>query len=120
MSNPETVHELLTQWDTGDSIWSIEMGGIGPGYEQAIQVLAVEIMRDHHHLPLPTGEAQRTWADATIARIDEHIGGFSGAQVEAAKHIAYKFMKEGPSKAMETCPEDRKILVSNFFPTVQP
>ena len=27
--------EQLRRWDAGDSIWTVEMGGLGPGYEQA-------------------------------------------------------------------------------------
>lgn len=46
--------EQLRRWDSGDPIWTIEMGGMGPGYEQAIQVLAIEIVRDEINKPLPT------------------------------------------------------------------
>src|SRR6266403_1363829 len=37
--------EWLRRWDEGRSVWSIEMGGMGPGYEQAIQVVAAEVVR---------------------------------------------------------------------------
>ena len=42
----ETAAEMVETWDTGELVWSISMGGLGPGYEQAIQVLAIELMRD--------------------------------------------------------------------------
>ncbi len=82
--------EQLRRWDAGESIWSIELGGLGPGYEQAIQVLAIEIVRDYLDKPLPDKEAWSTWADDTVHRVNKHCGGFSGAQVDAAKKLAYK------------------------------
>ena len=43
----DTAREQVERWDAGQSIWTLEMGGMGPGYEQAIQVLAIEITRDN-------------------------------------------------------------------------
>jgi hypothetical protein len=119
MSEQETVQELLARWDAGETIWSIEIGGLGPGYEQAIQVLMVELVRDLKDQPLPTDETFSTWGDATVSRINKDCRGFSGAQVGAAKQIAYKFLKLGPAAALSTVPSDRKILVSNHWPRVQ-
>src|SRR5690349_6978437 len=31
----------VARFDEGRSVWSIEMGGLGPGYEQALQITAV-------------------------------------------------------------------------------
>ena len=47
------------------------MGGLGPGYEQAIQVLAIEIVRDNLDSPLPKGVT--AWGDSTVRRIDKKI-----------------------------------------------
>lgn len=30
------AQEWLSRWDEGRSVWSISMGGFGPGYEQAL------------------------------------------------------------------------------------
>lgn len=49
----QDAREQLRQWDGGGAIWSIEIGGLGPGYEQAIQVLAIEIVRDEIDKPMP-------------------------------------------------------------------
>jgi hypothetical protein len=119
MNKHNTVAELLAAWDAGETIWSIEMGGLGPGYEQAIQVLAIELMRDCAGQPLPESEeAERAWGKATISRVDKDCGGFSGAQVGAAKQIAYKFIKQGPQAALAEVQDDRRILVSKFWPHV--
>ena len=115
-----TISDLIAAWDAGDTIWSIEMGGVGPGYEQAIQVLVVELLRDHRGVPLPKDDAWSTWGDATISRIDTDCGGLSGAQEEAAKLVAYRFLKKGPLATYNWIPEDRRIQVSNYFPCVKP
>ncbi len=118
------AREQLRRWDAGDTIWSIEMGGLGPGYEQAIQVLAIEIVRDEIDKPLPN-PAPREWGNETIGRIDYRkpdgtftCGGFSGAQVAAAKQIAYKWLEVGPVKLHKMVAEDRHIQVSNTWPRV--
>jgi len=117
------AREQLRRWDAGDSIWSIEMGGLGPGYEQAIQVLAIEIVRDNLDSPLPKGVT--AWGDSTVSRIDKKLPdgrysccGFSGAQVGAAKNLAYKWLEKGPAELLAAVPSDRHIQVSNFWPHV--
>src|SRR5581483_2130454 len=30
--------DWLARWDAGRAVWSIEMGGLGPGYEQCIHI----------------------------------------------------------------------------------
>ncbi len=115
--------EQLRRWDAGESIWSVEMGGLGPGYEQAIQTLAIEIVRDNLGKPLPTQETWNNWGDSTITRIDYQLpdgkwscGGFSGAQVGAAKGIALRWLRDGPQQAHDSAPADRRIQVSKFWP----
>lgn len=48
------VADVLAKWDAGEAIWSVQLGGIGPGYEQTIQVLIMELLRDNLTRPLPT------------------------------------------------------------------
>lgn len=110
--------EQLRRWDEGRSIWSIEMGGLGPGYEQAIQVLAIEIVRDNIDKPLPDDD-DREWGNATASRCDKACGGFSGAQVGAARQLAYKWLTIGPA-AIHDIPElkDRHIQVSKSWPHI--
>ena len=121
----QDAKEQLRRWDAGDTIWSIEMGGLGPGYEQSIQILAIEIIRDNLDKPLPTESSWSVWADDTIARVDKKLpdgtyscGGFSGAQVGAAKNLAFRWLKEGPAKLLQQVPNERRIQVSNFWPRV--
>lgn len=120
------AREQLERWDAGHTIASVEMGGLGPGYEQAIQILAIEIVRDELDKVLPDAENfPRDWADGTVARIDVKLpdgtyscGGFSGAQVGAAKRIAYKWLTIGPMALYAEIDADRRIQVSKFWPRV--
>jgi hypothetical protein len=45
-ARPETAAEALARWDDGKTVWTVEMGGLGPGYEQAIHVTAFELIRE--------------------------------------------------------------------------
>lgn len=123
MSN--TAQELLTKWDAGEPIWSIELGGFGPGYEQAIQVAAVEMARDHHAALLPTDAQARAdeWdrlCANTVRKHDESLGGMSGAQFGAAKWLAYQwcFGEGGPQGLIDRAKaaERESILVSKSWP----
>lgn len=137
----KTVNEMLEAWDSGDSIWTIEMGGLGPGYEQAIQVMMVEFCRAGQDFKWPEkaeGESdeqfQKRWVDekvsdrfgdlcdAALKPIDKQLGGVTGAMYGAAKSIAAQFLRFGPAKALENAKaqgiEDRLILVSSFMPQV--
>lgn len=100
----ETAAELLRRWDAGEPIWSVELGGLGPGYEQAIQVLAVELVRDNLGKPLPE-KATREWGDDTVRRVDEGCCGLSGAQVGQSKWLAWNWLKTGPADLVRRAKE---------------
>ena len=55
---PQTALDALAAWDRGEHVWTVELGGIGPGYEMAIQTLAFELIRAHSEgrLALPPPE----------------------------------------------------------------
>ncbi|KKK93920.1 hypothetical protein LCGC14_2688070 [marine sediment metagenome] len=44
--HPKTLDEAIERWDAGRSLFSVEMGGLGPGYEQAIQILKKKRTKD--------------------------------------------------------------------------
>lgn len=97
------------------------MGGLGPGYEQAIQVLVFEIVRDHIDKPLPEpGTSRDGWADETVHRVNDWPGcGFSGAQVGAAKWLAYRFLSRGHRRVLDELrahDKDRLTQVSRTWP----
>jgi len=131
------ARDLLARWERGDIVHSVEMGGLGPGYEQAIQAVSFRLL---HHLltavdprydasdwrPHVNGsevasarwrrDLDRIWAWADG---DEQINalGLSGAQWGAAVNLATRFFADDdPSKTIKSAPEDRRILVSKHFP----
>lgn len=122
--HPVTAKDALERWDKGETVFTIEMGGLGPGYEQAIQILIFEIVRDNLEAKLPDftadEKAAQEWysafGNASISRVDQACGGFSGAQVGAAKQVAYRALRDGWGKMLESVPDDRKIQVSKSFP----
>jgi hypothetical protein len=114
--------KMLEAWDANESVWSIELGGIGPGYEQCIQLLAFEMVREYHDKTLPQPEkVPRTWADDVVSRLDKACGGFSGAQVGQAKWLAYRILAEGYEVFIERARKREgvdMIQVSKKFPGV--
>lgn len=115
--------EWLRRWDDGQGVWSVEMGGLGPSYEQAIQVTAMEIMRDLIETKADASEwnAPEKWK-AQVAAFDERVMprllnlGLSGAQWGAAISLATTIYKRGPRDALsDEAVKDRKIQISNGF-----
>lgn len=118
--------DWLNRWDDGRTVWSISMGGLGPGYEQAIQITIAEILRHLLERKYDTGE----WSDpkkwALVCKEIETAGfanpkiealGLSGAQWGAAVHMATRFYHKGPREIMaDTQVKDRHIQVSRNFP----
>lgn len=121
------VKEMLVKWDAGEPIWTVELGGIGPGYEQAIQVAAIEMARDNHEAALPeeNDSANAEWdrlCSATLRKHDEALCGLSGAQFSAAKWLAYQWCHNGgPERLIERAKEEKAdtIMVSKAFPHVR-
>lgn len=120
--------DWLKRWDEGRSVWSIEMGGIGPGYEQCIQITAAEIIR--HMLERKYQPAE--WEDSETWKRDrdsiEQAGfanervsalGLSGAQWGAALSLACRMYRDGPRKVLaDERVKDRNIQVQRTFPQV--
>ena len=40
-----TNEDALAAWDRGETVWACDMGGMGPGYEQCIQIMGFEMLR---------------------------------------------------------------------------
>ena len=125
MSYPETAREALAQWDAGDIVWTAELGGMGPGYEQAIHVLIFEMIRDIDPLLARDDREKdfRAAADACVHRVDRdgHDLGFSGAQVGAAMHFAFRALRDGWRVQLEKYKSDdpeRVTMVSRCWPHI--
>src|SRR3990172_708722 len=101
--------EWLRRWDADQTVWSIEMGGLGPGYEQCIQITVAEILR---HMIYERYD-RTGWKDDSKWKADrieiEQMGhsnpvigqlGLSGAQWGAALNLACQLYMKGPAGVM--------------------
>lgn len=118
--------DWLKRWDDGRSVWSISMGGLGPGYEQCIQITAAEILR----FMLDKKYDVSFWEDKEIWEHDrdeiEKMSfnnptikalGLSGAQWGAAMNLAGFLYRYGPRGVMrDERVKDRHIQISKNFP----
>lgn len=117
--------DWLARWDANRGVWSIEMGGLGPGYEQCIQITTAEILR---HLLAEKYDSTQ-WEGDGWKRDREKIEkygfanerlkklGLSGAQWGAAVSLATALYTQGPRKIMnDPKVKDRHIQVQREFP----
>ena len=115
---PESVAEAIRQWDSDYTVFTIEMGGLGPGYEMAIQGLAFELMRELNGFSAWDDkeelERENVRLDSVVSRCDkEPWGGFSGAQVGAAKNIAACVCRRGYRAAMRDPDVSNRLIQVN-------
>jgi len=121
-----SANEWLRRWDEGRIVWSIEMGGLGPGYEQCIHITCAEILR----VMLDKKYDCSKWSNEDKWKRDrEDIEklifknpiveklGISGAQWGAALNLAAQLYTNGPRKVMaDELTKDRHIQVQKSFP----
>lgn len=123
--------QLLASWDNGETIKTVEMGGLSDGYEYAIHVIAMEMLRymednpfnwdlfqDDPVLDAPIMEKYYTYmkemeVSETVAAMIEFIGP-SGAQFGAAKSIASVYSRQGYEKGLDMAPKDRIIEITKL------
>ena len=121
----KTAKEMVKAFDDGEAVTTVEMGGLGPGYEQAIQLFAIELMRKFADV-----EPDKLWKSISDGALgvasNECKGlGLSGAQGGAAINLVYHFIKDGPELAIQKLRESGKrseddfILVSKHFPSLK-
>jgi hypothetical protein len=132
---PNTIDEALAAWDAGDEVQTVEMGGMGDGYEMAIQIVAFELlraMRDDAALgqavsEIPNGarfpQETQDRLDKVIHALDaksEETGryrlGLSGAQAGAAKSLAVTIHRRGYDALKDEEVRDRLIFVRKQDP----
>jgi hypothetical protein len=119
-----TWQEAAKRWKDGATVVSIELGGIGPGYEQAIQVLLFEIMVrwGDRQLIVEDEAVPKDYldhVDKVAADLDASCRGFTGSQVGIAKVTAFQFMRYGYAEMLAKAPGERFLIVSKDFPHVE-
>ena len=114
-NKPETAALALERWDAGKILWSVSLGGLGPGYEQTIQCAVFEIIRDFGAVFPPEIKDEADWGRATIDRVGSELG-MSGAQAGAARNFAYHVLRDGWKTTVDSFEESRRIQISSFWP----
>lgn len=115
--------DWLRKWDAGEGVWTIEMGGLSAGYDQAINLITAEMVRALLKLRPEIGEAVTDdLRDAVNAECTDALDalGLSGAQYGAGLGLAVRLYKFGPISVLEGAPEDRRIQASRSYPTLNP
>lgn len=119
--------EWLKRWDAGRTVWTIEMGGLGPGYEQCIHIIAAEMLRywldgKFDHSLWQDKDLWQTIRDDMDKVLFKNpvivaLGGPTGAQWGAARSIAASIYMRGPVAIMsDPQVKDRHIQVSKDWP----
>lgn len=119
--------DWLNRWDEGRSVWSISMGGLGPGYEQVIQITTAEILRcllakSYDHASWSNDDAwKKDLAEIEAVTMPTISGlGLSGAQWGAALNLACHFYQRGSIAVMtDERVKDRHIQVQRTFPVLE-
>ena len=117
--------DMLKKWDEGKSVWTVSVGGIGPGYEQAIQVTMFEVLRYLIDLNCTESEFNNSWNEIYKA-IDNRVTPIvsklrlSGAQWHAAVRLATQFYRYAPGIFFqEGLKKERLILVNKSWPCLE-
>lgn len=117
-----SAQDILNRWDEGRSVFSCEMGGFGPGYEQVIQVIAFEVLRyclevQFHETAFIEDNWKKTRKDIEESVMERMKGsGYTGAQWGAALSLGVRFYRWGP-EVYDSIPDGRSIQVQKNFPS---
>jgi len=107
-----TNQEVVKQWFNGETVWSVEMGGLGPNYELAIQTAIFALLRKLLKTKPPYKKLLKgDYYDKLFFKTKGVGDGHSGATAGAAKTVAYQFYRYGYKHMMNKSPQDRRIQV---------
>lgn len=126
----ESAADWLARWDAGKSVWSYAMcPSMGPGYEQAIQVAAAELLRIMLEKNYDAAEMKINGLRSVSCRETERLApsrpelrnlDLSGFQLESALWLACSLYSYGPVGLVEKFEASdkkdstpKKIIVSN-------
>lgn len=117
------LKKLIKEWDAGEIVWTMEMGGMGPGYEQAIQITTFELLRFLLKKKVKKEEKFKEVCLRWEKEIDEETTrlnnkwdiGLSGAQAGAAQGLAIRYRFYGHEAMLRKVSQDRKIMVNKTF-----
>ena len=117
----ETAEDALKNWDAGEPVFTVELGGLGPGYEQCIHIGIFELVRAMlAERSLSYFKVKDDWKemlDVNLHVIDKaNELGLSGAQAGVIKSFVHHVLIEGWADALRQVPKERHIQVSKHWP----
>ena len=115
---PASTEDALARWDAGLPVFTVEMGGLGPGYEQAIQTAVLYTVRRYLAMAEPPPDDADAIGAAVRGFVDEaarelHL---SGAQHGAAVSLAWGYITKGWKETLDSVDRDRITQVSKTWP----
>lgn len=116
--HPRDFREAVEWWDEGKILWTVDMGGMGPGYEQAIQCYMLEILRSLGDERPSVFSVFKEMAEAVLKKHNEQLGGLSGAQFGVALNLAWNFSNPTRSwkEVLDSADKDRHIMITKNWP----
>lgn len=117
--------DWLQRWDDDRGVWTLHLGGLSAGYDQAINIASAEMLRALLKLKpeFATGEpisrAVRDQIDAEIGNVPSLLG-LSGASYMAALRIAVGIYHLGPVQYVGGAPSDSRIQARKRMPSLTP
>jgi hypothetical protein len=103
----DSNEDLVKRWRAGEPVFSLELGGLGPGYEQAIQNTAFELVCKYYGEDLPVSQTDWEEFGSELFKEPDHSG-HTGASAGAAKRWAYQILKFGYVEMMTKIHNDRE------------
>lgn len=117
--------EWLERWDTGKGVWTIRMGGMSPGYDQCINIMVAENVRELIGL---AGEGFEVEPGATeidpeaVKELDKRTDaaasklGLTGAQYGVSRSLGVQLWLYGPVAVSRMYDTDRHTQASKNWP----
>lgn len=117
----EECKDILAKWENGEVVNTVQMGGLGEGYEQCIQIMAFVLLRRMVDESLDVTEldevdgAWMKWRDQALEGTVRNLQP-SGAQISAALYLAAAFYRRGVLAVIAEADGTRHIQVQNDAP----
>ena len=121
---PETAKEALDKFEKGEVITVVELGGLGPGYEQVIWIGIFRLIKKCHNEDVSKwvdrqskkfkkvkGEKYLDVVDDKLIESCEDLC-LSGAQAGVIKHTAFQLLMYGWRSMLMKAPKDRLIQIN--------
>lgn len=115
---PKTWQDALAGWDSKEPVFTIELGGLGPSYEQCMHITIFEVLRMIGDMDISLHrDTQCDVIDKAIRSVNrEEDLGLSGAQAAMIRRFVYTVMNHGWHDTIVKYDSDRHIQVCRKWP----